>query len=201
MGLVAIFSLGVAPTANSLREAAPVGEISLLELISPINGWSKTGLLAQGEAAAPESPTAQPQSAPDSAGQTPAAQTPAEPVPNAVGAKRPEDMTLMERIFASGIILPVGLVVLFYAIFLAPERRRKADEAKLMASLKKNDRVVTIGGIHGTVANVTNDSDIVTLKVDESSGARIRVNRSAIARIVTDPASSDKDAPADDSAK
>ncbi len=191
MGLVAIFSLGVAPTANSLVEAAPIAEISLLESVSQANYWSKIGLLAQGEAAAPESPAAP----------TPAVQAPAAPVPNAVGAKRPEDMTLVERIFASGIILPVGVVVLFYAIFLAPERRRKAEETKLMAGLKKNDRVVTIGGIHGTVANVTSDSDIVTLKVDESSGTRIRVNRSAIARIVTDPASSDKDATADDSAK
>ena len=186
MGLVAFFSLGLAPTANSLVDVAPIAEISLLESASQTNYWSKIGLLAQGEAASPESP---------------AAQAPAAPVPNAVGAKRPEDMTLVERIFASGIILPVGLVVLFYAIFLAPERRRKAEETKLMAGLKKNDRVVTIGGIHGTVANVTNDSDIVTLKVDESSGTRIRVNRSAIARIVTDPASSDKDATADDSAK
>lgn len=196
MGLVAIFFLGVAPKAGSLVKAAPTAEISLLESVSQTNYWSKICLLAQGEAAAPESPAAQ-----TPAAQTPAAQDPAAPVPNAIGAKLPEDMTLVERIFASGIILPIGLVVLFYAIFLAPERRRKAEEAKSMAGLKKNDRVVTIGGIHGTVANVTNDSDIVTLKVDESSGTRIRVNRSAIARIMTDPVSSDKDATADDSAK
>jgi preprotein translocase subunit YajC len=145
---------------------------------------SKFGLLAQETAVAPESP----------ASTTPSGA-------NSPAAKQPEDMTMIERIFASGIILPVGLVVLFYAIFLAPERRRKAEEAKLMAGLKKNDRVVTIGGIHGTVANVTSDSDIVTPKVDESTGARIRVNRSAIARIVSEPTSSDKEAPADDSAK
>ena len=53
--------------------------------------------------------------------------------------------------FLSPDILPAGLLFLFYFIVIAPERRRKSDEAKLMASLK-NDRVVTIGGIHAVVA-------------------------------------------------
>lgn len=97
-----------------------------------------------------------------------------------------DDMNFIEQLFASGIILPVGLLILFYAIFLAPERRRKAEEAKMLAAIKKNDRVVTVGGIHATVANVASDSDIVTLKIDESTGTKIRVNRSAIARVVVE---------------
>ncbi len=70
--------------------------------------------------------------------------------------------------------------VLFYFIVLRPqlraqkEKQRKHDE--LMAGLKKNDKVVTIGGIIGTVAEVT--SDRVTLKVDD--GTRIRFTRSSI---------------------
>lgn len=96
-------------------------------------------------------------------------------------------MTPLQRFISNPLILPIGLLVLFYVIFLGPERRRKADEAKLLSSLKKNDRVVTIGGIHATVASAPADSDIVTLKIDESSNTRIRVNRTAIARIVTEP--------------
>lgn len=99
--------------------------------------------------------------------------------------------------FLSPFLLPAGLLFLFYFIVIAPERRRKSEEAKLMASLKKNDRVVTTGGIHAVVAAVTADSDIVTLRLDENGTIRIKVNRSAIARIVNEtpanPSESTKD--------
>ncbi|MDA8746419.1 preprotein translocase subunit YajC [Rubripirellula amarantea] len=87
--------------------------------------------------------------------------------------------------FLSPLTLVAGFFFLFYFIVIAPERRKKAEEAKMMASLKKNDRVVTIGGIHGVVAAISESDGIVTLKVDESGNARIRVNRSAIGQIVT----------------
>ncbi len=80
----------------------------------------------------------------------------------------------------------VGLFFLFYFIFILPERRRKSEEAKMMSSLKKNDRVVTIGGIHGTVVAAPQDSNVVTIRIDESGTTRVKVNRSAIATIVSD---------------
>lgn len=96
----------------------------------------------------------------------------------------PENLTLIQRILTNPLVLPIGLFVVFYLTFLAPERRRKADEAKRMAALKKNDRVVTVGGIHGTVASVASDSNVVTLRIDENNNTRIKVNRSAVASIV-----------------
>ncbi len=84
-------------------------------------------------------------------------------------------------------LLPlVGLFVLFYFIFIVPERRRKAEEAKMMSSLKKNDRIVTVGGIHGTVVAAAADSDVVTIKIDEAGNTRVKLNRSAVASIVRD---------------
>jgi preprotein translocase subunit YajC len=101
---------------------------------------------------------------------------------------------ILNQLLSNPLILPVGLLVIFYLTFIAPERRRRAEEAKMMASLKKNDRVVTVGGIHATVVSVGSDSDVVTLKIDESSNTRIKVNRSAIAKIVTpQKESKDKD--------
>ena len=67
---------------------------------------------------------------------------------------------------------------------IAPERRRKAEEAKLYSGLKKNDRVVTIGGIHGTIAAISSDNNVVTLRIDENGNTRIKINRSAIASVV-----------------
>ena len=98
------------------------------------------------------------------------------------GAADPE-MTPIQRILFGPFVLPLGLFFLFYLTFIAPERRRKAEEAKLMSSLKKNDRVITIGGIHGTVVSISPESKVVTLKIDEGGNTRIKVNRSAIASV------------------
>jgi len=48
--------------------------------------------------------------------------------------------------------------------------------------LKKNDRIVTIGGILGTVMNVQKDE--VTIRVDESTNTKLRMQRNAIARVI-----------------
>ena len=104
------------------------------------------------------------------------------------GAAAEPEMTPLQRILFGPFVLPLGLFFLFYLTFIAPERRRKAEEAKLMASLKKNDRVITIGGIHGTVVSISPESKVVTLKIDESGNTRVKVNRSAIASVVNDTA-------------
>jgi len=84
------------------------------------------------------------------------------------------------------IYLLLGLGVLFYFMVLRPEsKKRKAQQAQLEA-LKKNDRVVTIGGIHGVVINVHREADEVIVRVDEATGTKIRVSIGSIARVVTD---------------
>lgn len=86
------------------------------------------------------------------------------------------------------------IVVLFYFLMIRPERRKQAAHRNLLQGLKKNDRVVTIGGIYGVVTNVQRDSDEVTIKVDEASNAKLRVTFGAVARVVTDESSKDKSA-------
>jgi preprotein translocase subunit YajC len=54
----------------------------------------------------------------------------------------------------------------------------------MRSGLKKNDRVVTIGGILGTVTMVQQGSDEVTIKVDENNNTKLRIKRSAIDRVV-----------------
>jgi preprotein translocase subunit YajC len=76
------------------------------------------------------------------------------------------------------------IVALFYFLMLRPERRKAAAHQALLSSLKKNDRVVTVGGIYGVVMNVQRESDEVTLKVDEATNAKIRVTFGAIARVI-----------------
>ncbi|MBC8350942.1 MAG: preprotein translocase subunit YajC [Planctomycetes bacterium] len=93
-----------------------------------------------------------------------------------------------------GSLLPfVAIAVLFYFMLIRPERRKRADTASMLDNMKKNDRVVTIGGIHGVVVNIQKDSDDVTLRIDDSSNTKMRVLRSAISRIVTDDGDASKE--------
>jgi len=79
----------------------------------------------------------------------------------------------------------IGLVlmlVVFYAIVLSGNRKEKKKRKEMLACLKKNDRVMTIGGIIGSVVTVS-DSE-VTLKVDESANVKITVTRSAVQKVL-----------------
>lgn len=91
-----------------------------------------------------------------------------------------------------GPILPFVMIgILFWLMIFRPESRKRAELSKMLENIKKNDRVVTIGGIHGTVVNVQKDSDDITLRIDETNNTRIRVLRSAIARIVSSDGASE----------
>ena len=69
----------------------------------------------------------------------------------------------------------VVIFLFFYMLVLRPSPEKKKRE-ELMGELKKNDKVVTIGGIIGTIADVGEDR--VTLKVDDNT--RIKLRKSGI---------------------
>lgn len=89
----------------------------------------------------------------------------------------------------NSFLIPLTLImVMFYFLILRPQKAKDQQFKTLVDSLKETDRVVTIGGIHGIVTNVQRNTDgaIVTVRIDESTGTKIRVGASAIARILTD---------------
>jgi preprotein translocase subunit YajC len=77
------------------------------------------------------------------------------------------------------------IMVLFYFMLIRPQKKKEQELRNLIANVKENDRVVTIGGIHGVVTNVQRDLDRLTIRVDESTGAKLKVNMAAIARVLT----------------
>jgi len=86
----------------------------------------------------------------------------------------------------------IVIMVLFYFMILKPQKNKEQSFRSMVDNLKEKDRVVTIGGILGVVTNVQRDRDEVTLRVDESTGAKIRVGTSAISRVVTDDDKNEK---------
>jgi preprotein translocase subunit YajC len=86
----------------------------------------------------------------------------------------------------------VAIAVLFYFLLIRPQKREQATREKMLSALKKNDKVVTIGGMIGTVANITSDGQEVTLKVDDNT--RIRMIRSSIQRVLSGDGEAEKSA-------
>jgi preprotein translocase subunit YajC len=81
------------------------------------------------------------------------------------------------------MLLPLVLImVLLMVMSGGAQRREKKRLAALIAALKKNDRVLTIGGIIGTVYEVRDDE--VVLKVDENSNTRVRFTKNAIQQVL-----------------
>ena len=72
-------------------------------------------------------------------------------------------------------------LLLMYFLLMRPEQRKKKEQEQLLANLKDNDHVVTIGGICGTVVSTTKST--VTIRVDDKLGTKIKVLRSAISRV------------------
>lgn len=92
-----------------------------------------------------------------------------------------------------GMLFPLAAIgLVFYLMLIRPQRREQQTRQKLLEGLKKNDRVVTVGGIYGVVLNVRREADEVTLKVDESSNTKLRVTVSSISRILGDEAGETK---------
>jgi len=74
-------------------------------------------------------------------------------------------------------------VVMYFLLFRGP-RKKQQQHKQMVQSLKKNDRVRTIGGIIGTVVDIKDNE--ITLKVDESNNTKIKVASTAIAQNVSD---------------
>jgi preprotein translocase subunit YajC len=86
------------------------------------------------------------------------------------------------------LFVPLGL--LFWFFIWRPQRKEAARRQEMLRAVKKNDRVVTIGGIHGVVTNVQSDKGKLTIRVDENT--KLEMLQSAIARVVVDGESDDK---------
>ena len=78
------------------------------------------------------------------------------------------------------LFLPLILImVVFYFLMILPQQRRQKKVAEMLRNLKNGDKVVTNGGIYGTIVGL--EDDAVQLRIAEQ--VKIKVSRSAIAAI------------------
>jgi len=94
-----------------------------------------------------------------------------------------------------GTVLMIEMIVVcaafWYLILYLPQKRERARQAAMFAALKKNDRVLTTSGIYGVVTNVSKESNEITLRIDETTNAKLRVTFNSIAQVLGDEPSAD----------
>ena len=84
------------------------------------------------------------------------------------------------------LVSVVGIMFLYMFIVQRPALKREQEARdSLLKNLKKNDRIVTTGGIYGVVTNIQLDADEITIRVDETNSTKIKVTRSAVQKVVS----------------
>ncbi|WP_165230396.1 preprotein translocase subunit YajC [Aquisphaera insulae] len=79
-------------------------------------------------------------------------------------------------------LLPVPFLF-FYLVVWVPQQQEKKRKG-LLDAIKKNDKVVTIGGMYGTVVSVDPAADRLVLRIDDDKGVKVTMSRSSISRVV-----------------
>ncbi len=88
--------------------------------------------------------------------------------------------------------LPFVLIIgIFYFLIIRPQNKKQKDTQKMLDALKKGDRVVTIGGIHGVIHKVKDNSVIIF--VDSAATVKMEFSRSAIASVTAQARDDDDD--------
>ncbi len=80
------------------------------------------------------------------------------------------------------LLIPLGLMfaIMYFMVIMPQQRQRKKVQA-MLAELKAGDKVITNGGIYGTVNGI--DGDSVILKISSEPQVKIRIARAAIAQV------------------
>ena len=81
-----------------------------------------------------------------------------------------------------GFLIPLGLMfaIMYFMVIMPQQRQRKKVQA-MLAELKSGDKVITSGGMYGTVNGI--DGDSVILKISSEPQVKIRIARAAIAQV------------------
>ncbi len=89
-------------------------------------------------------------------------------------------------------LLPIPFI--FYFLLLRPQQQQDKKRRQMIAAIKKNDKVLTAGGIYGTITSVDPANDRVVLRVDDEGRVKIPFTMASIVRVLE--VSPDKGSPA-----
>ncbi len=90
----------------------------------------------------------------------------------------------------NGLLILLPIPFLFYFMIWLPQQQQEKKRRAMIDALKKNDKVVTAGGIFGTVVSVDPAGEKLVVRVDDDKGVKVTITRSSVTRVVE--ATSDK---------
>jgi preprotein translocase subunit YajC len=81
-----------------------------------------------------------------------------------------------------GFLIPLGLMfAIMYFLVIMPQQRQRKKVQEMLGTLKSGDKIITNGGIYGTVNGI--DGDSVIVKISNEPQVKIRIARAAIAQV------------------
>lgn len=80
----------------------------------------------------------------------------------------------------SSIVPFLLIIVIFYFLILRPQQKRQKERSKLLESLKRGDKIVTAGGVYGTIEAI--EDKTILVKIAEN--VKVKMDRTAITTII-----------------
>ncbi len=80
----------------------------------------------------------------------------------------------------TGFIPIILMFVIFYFLLIRPQQKKQKDQRNMVSNLKKGDRIITSGGLHGRITGL----DDATLTLEIADKVRVKVGRSSVAGMV-----------------
>ncbi len=81
-----------------------------------------------------------------------------------------------------GFLPWILIILVFYFLLIRPQAKRQKQHQEMLKSIRKGDKVVTSGGIHGTVVGLKDNDRILVVKIADS--VKIDVERGSIGRVI-----------------
>ena len=82
------------------------------------------------------------------------------------------------------LLMFLPILVVFYFFLIRPQQQRAKQQKQMLDALRRGDRIVTAGGVIGTIAKVVSDTEVA---VDVADNVRVRVVRSTISQVLSKP--------------
>ncbi len=93
-----------------------------------------------------------------------------------MGAPAPGQSPLMQ-------FLPlVAIIIVFYFFMIRPQMKKAKEQKKYIEALKKGDKILTIGGIYGKIADIKDDGTII---MEVEDGSKMKISKNAVSQDAT----------------
>ncbi len=81
------------------------------------------------------------------------------------------------------LIIPFALMFgILYLLIIRPQRNKEKQRKEMISNVRKNDRIVTVGGVHGVVLSVKENE--VIARVDDAKDVKLKIDKSAITTVI-----------------